>query len=145
MDFYFMHFFYNSNNNTIILCYESSKILNKLIQFFFISSLISSCSFITLFIKTNWSWPITESIEALEISMVFYTFMVFNLNFANNTTFSCFFFFFLIIDLFALIAGVIAQIFNPIAELITAIGIPTKEAKKEMETHLVILEAKIST
>ena len=71
--------------------------------------------------------------------------MVFNLNFANNTTFSCFFFFFLIIDLFALIAGVIAQIFNPIAELVTAIGIPTKEAKKEMETHLVILEAKIST
>ena len=33
--------------------------------------------------------------------------------------------------------------FNPIAELVIPIGIPTEEAKAEMETHPVILEAKI--
>ena len=49
-------------------------------------------------------------------------------------------FFFLIIDLYFLIAAVVIQIFNPPAELVIAIGIPTKEAKAEMETHLVIVE-----
>ena len=66
-----------------------------------------------LFIKANLSWLITESTEALEIK----TSMLFNLDFANNTISSCFFFF-LIIDLYFLIPAVIAQIFNPIAELI---------------------------
>ena len=54
------------------------------------------------------------------------------------------FFFFLIIDLYFLIAGVIMQIFNPKDELIIHIGIPTKEAKAEMETHPLIVEIKIS-
>ena len=54
------------------------------------------------------------------------------------------FFFFLIIDLYFLIAGVIMQIFNPKDELINRIGIPTKEAKAEMETHPLIVEIKTS-
>ena len=68
--------------------------------------------------------------------------MLFNLDFANNTILSCFFFFFLIIDLYFLIPAAIAQIFNPIAELIIPIRTPTKEAKAEMEIHPVIAEAK---
>ena len=55
--------------------------------------------------------------------------MVFNLDFANNTIFSCFFFFYLIINLHFLILAVIAQIFNPITELVISMGKPTKEAK----------------
>ena len=39
-----------------------------------------------------------------------------------------------------LIPTVIAQIFNPTAELVIPIWVPTKEAKGEMETHPVILE-----
>ena len=54
-----------------------------------------------------------------------------------------FFFLFLIINLYFLIPAVVTQIFNPIAELIIPIGIPIKEAKAEMETHPVIVEAKI--
>ena len=54
------------------------------------------------------------------------------------------FFFYLIIDLYFLIPAVITQIFNPIAELLIPIGIPTKEAKAEMETHPVTVEIKIS-
>ena len=69
--------------------------------------------------------------------------MLFNLDFASNTILSCFFFFFLIIDLYFLIPAVITQIFNPIVELAIPIGIPTKEAKAEMETHPVIVEPKI--
>ena len=53
------------------------------------------------------------------------------------------FFFFLIIDLYFLISAVIAQIHNPIAELIIPIGITIKEAKAEIEIHPVIVEAKI--
>ena len=67
-----------------------------------------------------------------------------NLDFANNRILSCFFFFFLIIDLYFLIPAVIAQIFNPIAELVIPIGIPTTEAKAEMKTHPVIVEITIS-
>ena len=52
-------------------------------------------------------------------------------------------FLFLIIDLYFLIAAFIAQIFNPITELVIPIGIPTKEAKAEMETYQVIVETKI--
>ena len=69
--------------------------------------------------------------------------MLFNLDFANNTILSCFLFFFWTIELYFLIASVISQIFNPIAELVTPIGIPNKEAKTEMETHSVILESTI--
>ena len=67
--------------------------------------------------------------------------MLFNLDFANNTILSCWFFFFLIIDLYLLITAVIAQLFNPIAELVIPIGISIKEAKAEMETDLVTVEA----
>ena len=70
--------------------------------------------------------------------------MPFNLDFANNTILSCFFLFFLIIDLYFLILAIITQIFHAVAELIIPIGIPTKEAKAEMETHPVIVEITIS-
>ena len=43
-----------------------------------------------------------------------------------------------------LIPTVITQIFNPVAELLIPIGVPTKEAKAETETHLVIVEITIS-
>ena len=66
--------------------------------------------------------------------------MLFNLDFANNTILSCFFF--LIIDLYFLIPAAIAQIFNPIAELVILIGIPSKEAKAEIEILPVIAETK---
>ena len=52
--------------------------------------------------------------------------------------------FFLIIDLRFLIPAVITQIFNPGAELVIPIGIPTKEVKAEIETHTVTMEIKIS-
>ena len=69
--------------------------------------------------------------------------MLFNLDLANNTISSCFFFFFLIVYLYFLILAVIAQIFNAIAELVIPIGIPSKEAKSEIEIHPVIVEVKI--
>ena len=68
--------------------------------------------------------------------------MLFNLDFANKTILSCFFFFFLIIDLYFLFPEAIAQIFNPTAELIIPIGISSKEAKAENEIHPVFAEAK---
>ena len=52
-------------------------------------------------------------------------------------------FLFLIIDLYLLIAVVIAEIFNPIVELVIPRGIPSKEAKTEIEIHSVISEDKI--
>ena len=45
-----------------------------------------------------------------------------------------FFFFLLIIDLYLLIPPTIAQIFNPVAELVNSLGILSKEA--ETEIHL---------
>ena len=69
--------------------------------------------------------------------------MLFNLDFTNYTVWSCFFFFFLIIDLECLIPAAIAQIFNRITELVIPIGIPSKEANAEIEIHPVIVEAKI--
>ena len=56
---------------------------------------------------------------------------------------SCFFFFLLIINLYFLIPAVIAQIFNFISELVFPTGIPSKEAKAEIEIHPVITEAKM--
>ena len=55
--------------------------------------------------------------------------MLFNLDFANNTILSWFFFIFIIIGLYFLVPAVIAQIFNPIAELLIPIGMPIKEEK----------------
>ena len=52
-------------------------------------------------------------------------------------------FLFLIADLYFLIPAVIAQIFNPIAELVIPLRIPSKEEKEEIEIHLVLAEAKI--
>ena len=107
-----------------------------------IYSFISLYSFRTLFIKTNSSWLITESIKALEIKI----YKLFNLDFANNIILSWFFFFFLlVIDLYFLIAAVITQIFNTAAELVIPIGIPTKEANAEIETHPIIVEPKMCT
>ena len=63
---------------------------------------------------------------------------LFNLDFANENILSCFFF--LIIDSYFLMPEVIAHNFNLNTELVISIGIPTEEAKAEMETHPVILE-----
>ena len=69
--------------------------------------------------------------------------MLLNLVFANNTFFSYFFFFFLIIDLYSLISAVIEQIVNPFIKLVIRIGIPSKEAKVEIEIHPVTTEARM--
>ena len=97
-----------------------------------ISLFISSYSFSTLFIKTTLSWLKFGLFKALEIK----TFMLFNLDFASNTILSCFYLFFLIIDLYFLIPAAIAQIFNPIVGIVIPIGIPSKEEngnKKKMK------------
>ena len=57
--------------------------------------------------------------------------MLFNLVFASNN----------IIDLHFLIAAPIAQIFNPIAELVIPIGIPNKKVKVEIEIQSVIVSS----
>ena len=66
--------------------------------------------------------------------------MLFNLDFANNTILSCFFFF--LINF--LNPAFITKLFNPIAELVIPTGIPTKEAKSEMGINPVIVEIIIS-
>ena len=92
------------------------------------------------FIISSYSYIlITESVRCLEIK----TSILFNLYFAENAILSCFFFSFLIIDLYFLIPAVIAQIFNPISEFVIPIEIRTKEAKAEIEIYPVIVEAKI--
>ena len=53
--------------------------------------------------------------------------------------------FFLISDLYILIPAFITRIVNPIAELEIPIGIPTKEAKAEMEKHPVTVEININS
>ena len=45
--------------------------------------------------------------------------------------------------LYYIIPAVIAQIFNPIAELVIPIGIPSKKAKSDIEMLPVIVEDKI--
>ena len=60
--------------------------------------------------------------------------MVFNLFFPNNTILSCFFFFFLVIDLYFLVPAVIVQIFDPTAGLVMSAGTHSKEANAEIET-----------
>ena len=122
--------------------YKGTKIFDKLIKslsFLFLLSIHYIRLAHYLFIKTNLSWLITESIKALEIEIS----IQFSLDFANNTVLSYFFFFFLIIDLYFLIPEVIAQIFNHAAELVISIEIPAKEAKAEIEIHPVIVEPKI--
>ena len=70
--------------------------------------------------------------------------MIFNSDFANNAILSCFFFFFLNIDLYFLIPAVITKIFNPIAEFVIPTETSTKRAKAEIKTHPVIVETKAS-
>ena len=53
------------------------------------------------------------------------------------------FFFFLIIYLYFLVLAVIVKIFDPTAELVTPIGMLSKEAKSEIETVPVIPETKV--
>ena len=53
------------------------------------------------------------------------------------------FFSFLFNDLYLFIPAVIAQIFNPVAEPIIFIGMPTKKEKAEIKIYSVIVEAKI--
>ena len=53
--------------------------------------------------------------------------------------------FFLISDLYILIPAFITRIVNPFAELEIPIGIPTKEAKAEMEKHPVTSEININS
>ena len=55
--------------------------------------------------------------------------MLFNLVFASNYILSCFFSFFLVIDLCILIP-------DPISELVISIGIMFKETKAEIEIKL---------
>ena len=59
--------------------------------------------------------------------------MLFNLVFGKSTIVSSFFFFFLIIDFF--ISAVTVQICNPTTELVIPMGVPSKEAKAEFQTH----------
>ena len=68
--------------------------------------------------------------------------MIFNLDFAYTTILSCFFFSFLIIDLYFLIPGASAQIFKPIAEFVILIRIPRKQAKPETEIYPVTAQIK---
>ena len=85
---------------------------------------------------------IIQSIKVLEIK----SFMLFNLDFANNTIFSCFCFLFLIVNLYFLIFAAIAPVFNFITELVIPIEVSNRnEAKAETEIHPVIAEAKIRT
>ena len=59
--------------------------------------------------------------------------ILFNLDFAKNSILLCFFFFFLITDLYLLIPAVIAQVFNPVAELVIPTGIPIKKQKQKLK------------
>ena len=61
--------------------------------------------------------------------------MRFNSDFFSNTILSCFFFFFLIIDLYFSIPAAITQIFNPIAELVIPAGLPSKGEEAEIEIY----------
>ena len=45
-------------------------------------------------------------------------------------------------DLYLLFPAAVAQSFNPIAEIVIPIGIPSNEAETEIEIHLVIVKAK---
>ena len=61
------------------------------------------------------------------------TVMLFNLVFPSKIILSCFFIFFLVINLYFTIPAAILKIFDPIAELAIPLGMPSKEAKVEVE------------
>ena len=69
--------------------------------------------------------------------------MLINLDFVANIILSSFFYFFLINDIYFLILAAIAQILNPLVEPVILIGIPSKDAKAEIELYPVMVEAKI--
>ena len=96
LDFYFLYFFYLSNNKIALFCIYF--ILLFTVRFFLFLFFIFSNSFRTLFIKTNSTRLIFESIKTLEIK----SYTLFNLDFANDHILSCFLFSFLIIDLYFL-------------------------------------------
>ena len=97
-------------------------------------------SFRTIFTETSSSGLIFESIKALEIKMS----TVSNLVFASNTILSCFFFFFVTIDLYFLIPAIIMKVVIVAVEPEIPTGLPTKEEKLEMETHPVTVGVKLS-
>ena len=105
---------------------------------FFIYSFVSLYSLNILFTETNLSWLMQELIKVLEIRIL----IVFNFVFASNTILSYFFFFFLIIHLYFWISGVVAQIFNHNAELVTHTEILTDKANAEIETQLLAARMK---
>ena len=69
--------------------------------------------------------------------------MLFNLDFASNNILSFFLFFFLIIELYVVILGVIALFFNPNVELLIPTRTTRKKAKAEIEINSVTVEAKM--
>lgn len=80
-------------------------------------------------------WLIFKFIKALEVIIIHY--------FADNTTFLCFYLSFLITDLYYLVPAVIAQILNPIVELVMPVGTPSKGAKGKIKIHLLTPEANL--
>ena len=84
--------------------------------------------------ETNSLWLIYESINAVNIT----TLVVSNLVFPINTILS--YSFFLIIDFYFFVPAVIAQVFNLFTELVIPIGIPTNEAKVQIETQSITAE-----
>ena len=65
--------------------------------------------------------------------------MLFNLLCHNGIILSCFFFFFIIVDLYFLVSEAIAQHYDPTAELVIPLVIRTKQAKAEIETCAVTI------
>ena len=104
-----------------------------------IVSFMSPHSFNISFTETNSSRLIFELIKSLKIKTSF----VFNLGSSINTILSWFFVFSVNISLCFLILAVIALVYNASAELAIPIGMPANTAKSEIETHLVITEAKM--
>ena len=112
-------------------------LFNSLIFWFF--SFISTYSFSTLSTKTNSSWIIYDSDKALEIK----TSILFNLAFSKNAILSCFPSFSWLLTYSFLFLPLLHNFFNPIAELVIVLGIPSKEAKEKTERHPVIPETEI--
>ena len=90
-----------------------------------------------LFTETNWSWQIYELSKDLEIR----TSIASSVDFPNNTVL-WFFLFFFTINLYFLIAAVLAKIYISTAELVMTVGTETKEANREIEIQPVTVKLK---
>ena len=90
-----------------------------------------------LFTETNWSWQIYELSKDLEIR----TSIASSVDFPNNTVL-WFFLFFFTINLYFLIAAVVAKIYISTAELVMTVGTETKEANREIEIQPVTVKLK---